>query len=520
VNYQGISEIFIYHLQQSACSREQDLPKVNTSSGKSTAHTMAVDPEKIDCAANDFRFHLPLDRDSKQIRLLTVASGDDSSEISCTVTVVSLTATPPPQYEALSYCWGDMKDTRTITLRHPEHQGGQVQQQFTVTANLASALRRIRHRDRDRILWIDAICINQNDVLERGHQVSFMRSVYKSAERTLIWLGENDSTVHMAMELIVAIVRKMMHLDQPDRPELNAEFAGSVAHEISDHFRDMNNPGNLVSQSADLPPLESGSWNALARFLSRPWFRRVWVIQEVAVSHRATAYCGGHEMEWVAIEFASAWLSRNNILMQTGEEGFRWADNVMFMMRFANPEAMTRLLPNPLPLLWMIRDYDATDPRDKVFASLPLMFNSDVGRSLPQTFMPDYTKRTEAVYRDLVRYIIRHDHNLDILCMVQPHRATVQVPREFREASHLFEFAPAPAKFASWIPRWEYGFGGGNSGPLGLFADPPDGTRPLYQASSTIPLTAVTLRDMTDPNSLLVRGLKLDRIIRYGMHLG
>lgn len=88
-----------------------------------------------------------------------------------------------------------------------------------------------------------------------------MGSVYKSAERTLIWLGEDDSTVHMAMELIV---------DQPDRPELNAEFAGSVAHEISDHFRDMNNPGNLVSQSADLPPLESGSWNALARFLPRP----------------------------------------------------------------------------------------------------------------------------------------------------------------------------------------------------------------------------------------------------------
>ena len=93
---------------------------------------------------------MPLDRDSKPIRLLTLAAGEDASQISCTVTVVSLTATPLPQYEALSYCWGDMKDTRTITLRRQGDQGDQIEQQFTVTVNLARALRRLRHKDRDR----------------------------------------------------------------------------------------------------------------------------------------------------------------------------------------------------------------------------------------------------------------------------------------------------------------------------------------------------------------------------------
>lgn len=289
---------------------------------------MAVDPEKIDSIPNDFRFHVPLDRDSKQIRLLTVEAGHHESEICCSFTITSLTAKSLPQYEALSYCWGNVKDTKTITLRHPDFRGEQIQQPFTVSANLANALRCIRQEGRNRTLWIDAICINQDDVLERSHQVSFMRSVYKSAARTLIWLGEDDGTVDMAMELAIAIVREMMHFDQTNQPVRNVEDVNSEGHEISEHLRDLDKPGNLASQSASLQHFGSASWNALARFLSRPWFRRVWVIQEVAVSDRATAYCGDHEFEWVVMELTAAWISRNNILSQTGEEGLRWADNV------------------------------------------------------------------------------------------------------------------------------------------------------------------------------------------------
>ena len=202
------------------------------------------------------------------------------------------------------------------------------------------------------------------------------------------------------------------------------------------------------------------------------------------------------------------------MFVQTGEENFWWADNVILMFRFANPAAMTRLDPNPLPLLSMIRDYDASDPRDKLFASMSLIFNSGVGRSLRKVMVPDYTKRTETVFRDLMRYLIRklEDRNLAGLCMVQPHRASVQVPQEFSHAYNPDEFLSAPASFASWIPRWEYGFGLGNSGPLGLFPDPPEGARPLYQASGTLPSQAVTLRSPTEPNSLVVRGVKLDRV--------
>lgn len=67
--------------------------------------SMAIDPEKVESIANNFRFHVPLDCTGKQIRLLRPASRDDATEIYCTLTVAPLTATPLPQNEALSYCW-------------------------------------------------------------------------------------------------------------------------------------------------------------------------------------------------------------------------------------------------------------------------------------------------------------------------------------------------------------------------------------------------------------------------------
>ena len=75
-----------------------------------------------------------------------------------------------------------------------------------------------------------------------------MRSVYKSAGRTLIWLGEDDSTVGLAMGLAVAIVRKMMRFDQPHPPEPNSDSGRSIAREGSDDLQDMKNLGTLVSQ--------------------------------------------------------------------------------------------------------------------------------------------------------------------------------------------------------------------------------------------------------------------------------
>jgi hypothetical protein len=91
-----------------------------------------------------------------------------------------------PDFEALSYTWGDPNDTIEISLHGSTH---------TITRNLDSAFRHLRYPDRSRVLWVDALCINQEGSIERAQQVSQMRHVCDvgGARRVVVWLGEEDN---------------------------------------------------------------------------------------------------------------------------------------------------------------------------------------------------------------------------------------------------------------------------------------------------------------------------------------
>ncbi|KAK3390769.1 heterokaryon incompatibility protein-domain-containing protein [Podospora didyma] len=88
-----------------------------------------------------------------------------------------------PAYEALSYVWGSQENPKPIRLN------GHV---YHVTENLHAALTRIRLPAEDHFLWSDALAINQLDLAERSDQVKAMPSIYSSAEKTLVWLGEGS----------------------------------------------------------------------------------------------------------------------------------------------------------------------------------------------------------------------------------------------------------------------------------------------------------------------------------------
>ena len=108
--------------------------------------------------------------------------------------------------------------------------------------------------------------------------------------------------------------------------------------------------------------------------------------------------------------------------------------------------------------------------------------------------------------------------------MIQPHRALAKLTDEAylgfgATPHHALQTIPVPKPFASWIPRWEFGFGGGNSGPLGLFPKPIAGERPLYQASGGLSVQPLSLDDQPDARSLPVIGLRLDRIISVSGHI-
>ncbi|KAK4163767.1 heterokaryon incompatibility, partial [Cladorrhinum sp. PSN259] len=106
-------------------------------------------------------------------------------------------------YFALSYCWGDLADTEEIVLEHffcrREEDDDDHQRTFSITKNLAAALRRFKAANQFVLIWVDALCINQGNRKERGQQVQLMQEIYSNAYSAIVWLGEGDVRSDAAM---------------------------------------------------------------------------------------------------------------------------------------------------------------------------------------------------------------------------------------------------------------------------------------------------------------------------------
>lgn len=117
-----------------------------------------------------------LKQERQEIRLLTLCPGAFEQEIQCKLRIVSLDR--HPNYVALSYCWGDPNSRDTISIN---------EQKISVTRSLATALKYMRRKDEEAILWNDATCINQNDEIEKGSQIMLMGLIYAR--------GKSDSSI-------------------------------------------------------------------------------------------------------------------------------------------------------------------------------------------------------------------------------------------------------------------------------------------------------------------------------------
>ncbi|KAF8857795.1 HET-domain-containing protein, partial [Acephala macrosclerotiorum] len=123
-------------------------------------------------------YALSLEDDSRGIRIALLQPGQWEDPIYCELTKTSLES--PLQFEALSYVWAQERGTKSIVLNGLTH---------TVTTNLFMALRRLRKHREVRSIWIDALCIDQNNIEERNHQVTLMGNIYWTCTKTIAWLG-------------------------------------------------------------------------------------------------------------------------------------------------------------------------------------------------------------------------------------------------------------------------------------------------------------------------------------------
>lgn len=190
----------------------------------------------------------PLDSSKKQLRTLELYKGRGKDRIRCSSQIVSLETIPAPEYETVSYSWGDGSKRALIEVDDI---------QLDVPASSEAALRRLRLRDRSRTIWIDAICINQDDLAERGQQVSLMEDIYRSSKGNLVYLGEDDRHLKAALKAVDVI------LNQARKETYNFRTLGTALH---------GREAIKMCLAAD-EPLPRFDVRSLEWLYTLPWFR-------------------------------------------------------------------------------------------------------------------------------------------------------------------------------------------------------------------------------------------------------
>ena len=308
-----------------------------------------------------------------------------------------------PKYEALSYCWGDTSEMTPIEMQEGT---------FNVTKNLRSALFHLRREDTSRTLWIDAICINQDGLEERAQQVSIMRDIYKGALRTVVWLGDAN---------------------------VDSDAAFLTCHVLANYARKSANSGDTVARKSPFQSVIEGLKNdtSVEHIVGRPWWSRVWVVQEIALATDVLLVCGSREIDWTTFCLA----------VETGLAYEVWEVMMFGIMdtdAFKHYKSMTtilRAIPADTPgdrlleLLIHLREHEATDERDKVFSVLGLLDTSleDLG------VLPDYQDTSLNIFKNTAVSIIQNSKNLDVLGVC----STIQ-------------FWDSSRALPSWVPNWRY----------------------------------------------------------------
>ncbi|OAG06464.1 HET-domain-containing protein [Paraphaeosphaeria sporulosa] len=319
------------------------------------------------------------------LRLLPASRAEDP--IHCRIFNYSLTTPERTShlYECLSYVWGSVEEKQTIRVNGAE---------LAVTRNLCGALRRLRDPDLDRILWVDAVCINQDDLEERANQVQIMALIYAYASRVVVWLGEEADGSKEAMELFRAdasrVYRKQRELqatqgDQPDQASGESNVSGDLLPDETTN--------SLQSKAMTL--------------LKRPWFRRIWVLQEIAAARVMVVLCGSDELTGACFFWGLSGLLEwcqdaelrgtvSSILYLLGDA------SVLRVNKPTDLEPFRLGICSLSQLVDMFRLREATDPRDKVYALLGIM-SQDI---LKIEIVPDYGVHWDDLFRKLVRSIL------------------------------------------------------------------------------------------------------------------
>jgi hypothetical protein len=414
----------------------------------------------------------PLDRERKEIRLLILEPGSGDSILCCTLKHAFLDSSTPPRYETISYVCGDQTIKAPINLHSSEVE---------VPATSEAALRRMRRRDRPRTLWIDAICINEADIDERGHQVGIMFDIYSKTSHNCIYLGPEDSETPKVIESMEAILR-----------EISVETRGYV-----DFGMLLSGPsGNLKLSRTPVSP--SIDQYCLIDFYQNRWFSRLWIVREASLSRVSTCYSGRFHVFLTDVLRIARWIRYKSAhvpwLSGAQAEGLRNAGTI-FDAADRTYGRFYRHQTDFWNFLKGFRDLLTLDRRDKVYALIPLWQMHTQTLALHPTLKPDYTLSVSEIFTNVSKFAVQEMDDLSLLRDV-----------------YTSPFGKQNAPWPSWVPvldikrrphRWDLPrllsslFTADNRSPARIF----------YPTPSTLDVAGMFIDEVTDATSAPTKAL-------------
>lgn len=356
------------------------------------------------------------------IRLLRLHSNTLSKSVG---QLISVDLDQAPQYYALSYCWGAQKETVPIQIGcFTQHVSGDLGEGIRTLQHLAANNSFIRPKI--NYVWIDKLCINQNDNKERERQVQLMGKIFSGSIRTLIWLGSG--------------IKDNSPSPWPLVDQLYQAFRTEHPTATSQIDIDLKLYSGTYHKSSGLPDWDCSAWESLRKLFDLPWFTRIWVVQEVALSPEDPLILHGDSIySWEKLGWVASYLRRRGyIRLDHFPERTRSVDSM------ANIRRSRCRWPLDVLLTETSVKFNATDQRDKVYGLLGLALESLEPSAMPDALRPDYTLATEQVYRRVALFLLQRSKSLAALTRTSI--GSGFIARSTRK--HDLESLP------TWTPDW------------------------------------------------------------------
>ncbi|KAH7384207.1 heterokaryon incompatibility protein-domain-containing protein [Phaeosphaeria sp. MPI-PUGE-AT-0046c] len=237
----------------------------------------------------------------------------------------SLLDTTQVEYEAISYAWGILPPTEKLGM-----SGSSPPTFLSISPVVDTMLRHLRYPYRQRCVWIDALCINQKDLEEKGGQVNFMGEIYRQAKAIVIWVGPPANLNDNMTNFFERLVR---YATNPDDGRQSVERVAT--------------------------------WDQLRAFLGRSWFTRRWTIQEAVLARQATILCGKHMINFMVFVRNVTMLAQQQSHIKSSLMGAVQKLGMMYRLRNA---VASQARSDPLALFVDFATAECTNERDRIYA--------------------------------------------------------------------------------------------------------------------------------------------------------